>query len=164
MSARIEQPPITPPVFIDNANQFVGINIQEPLYVLHVKAKSGNGLPFRIDASDGSGLFDIQQTATGSGSLSLKNATGSGVFVIYADNINRSFMNLQTGFHIGSNTTYPSAILSANSTDKGFLPPCMTTAQKGAISSPATGLVVFDTDLAKLCVYTGSAWETITSA
>ena len=31
------------------------------------------------------------------------------------------------------------------------------------ISSPAAGLMVFDTTLAKLCVYSGSAWQTITS-
>ncbi len=56
------------------------------------------------------------------------------------------------------------AQLELNSTDKGFLPPRMTTAQKNAISSPATGLMVYDTTLNKLCVYTGSAWETITSS
>jgi hypothetical protein len=50
-----------------------------------------------------------------------------------------------------------------SSTTQGFLPPVMTTTQKNAISSPATGLIVFDTTLAKLCVYTGAAWQTITS-
>jgi hypothetical protein len=39
----------------------------------------------------------------------------------------------------------------------------LTTVQKNAISSPATGLVIFDTTLGKLCVYTGAAWETVTS-
>lgn len=57
-----------------------------------------------------------------------------------------------------------SAILEARSTTKGFLPPVMTTAQKNAISSPATGLIVFDTDLGKLCVRTAGGWQTITSA
>lgn len=56
-----------------------------------------------------------------------------------------------------------SAILEARSTTRGFLPPRMSTAEKNAISSPAGGLVVFDEDLVKLCVYTG-VWETITSA
>jgi hypothetical protein len=41
--------------------------------------------------------------------------------------------------------------------------PNMTTTQKNAIASPAAGLMVFDTTLAKLCVYSGSAWQTITS-
>lgn len=39
----------------------------------------------------------------------------------------------------------------------------MTTAQKNAITSPAAGLMVYDTDLNKLCVYT-TTWQTITSA
>ena len=55
-----------------------------------------------------------------------------------------------------------SAILQADSTLRGFLPPRMTTTQKNAISSPAAGLIVYDTTLAKLCVYT-TAWQTITS-
>lgn len=56
-----------------------------------------------------------------------------------------------------------SAMLQADSTTKGFLPPRMTTTQKNAIASPASGLVVYDTDLGKLCVRGASAWETITS-
>jgi hypothetical protein len=38
-----------------------------------------------------------------------------------------------------------------------------TTAQKNAIAGPKAGWVVFDTTLGKLCVYSGSAWQTITS-
>jgi hypothetical protein len=60
-------------------------------------------------------------------------------------------------------TAQTSAILQADSISRGFLPPRMTTTQKNAIASPATGLVVYDTTLGKLCVRTASAWETITS-
>jgi hypothetical protein len=38
----------------------------------------------------------------------------------------------------------------------------LTTAEKNALPAVA-GWVVFDTTLDKLCVYTGAAWETITS-
>ena len=55
-----------------------------------------------------------------------------------------------------------SALLDIRSTSRGFLPPRMTTTQKNAIATPASGLVIFDTTLNKLCVYT-TAWETITS-
>ena len=55
-----------------------------------------------------------------------------------------------------------SAILDAQSTTKGVRMPNMTTVQKNAIATPAAGLMVYDTTLAKLCVYT-TAWETITS-
>ena len=64
---------------------------------------------------------------------------------------------------IGTSSPNASAILDAQSTTKGVRFPNMTTTQKNAVSSPAAGLVVFDTTLAKLCVYSGSAWQTITS-
>jgi hypothetical protein len=63
----------------------------------------------------------------------------------------------------GTFTDIASSLLTMVSTTKGFLPPRMTTAQKNAIGTPATGLVVYDTTLNKLAVYTGAAWETVTS-
>ena len=65
---------------------------------------------------------------------------------------------------IGSTSPNSSALLQIDSTTKGVLFPRMTTAQKNAIATPAAGLVVYDTDLAKLCVRVAAAWETITSA
>ena len=41
--------------------------------------------------------------------------------------------------------------------------PVVTTTQKNALTASA-GYIVFDSTLGKLCVYTGSAWQTITSA
>jgi hypothetical protein len=65
---------------------------------------------------------------------------------------------------VGIGTTADaSALLDVQSTTKGFRLPNMTTTQKNAISSPAAGLMVFDTTLAKACVYSGAAWQTITS-
>ncbi len=74
-------------------------------------------------------------------------------------------MTLDASGNLGIGTTSPSAsaILDAQSTTKGVRMPNMTTTQKNAIASPAAGLMVFDTTLAKLCVYTGAAWQTITS-
>ena len=43
-------------------------------------------------------------------------------------------------------TPDPSSILDLQSTERGFLVPRMTTDQREAIVSPATGLLVFDTD------------------
>lgn len=51
-----------------------------------------------------------------------------------------------------------SAILDVSSVDKGFLLPRMTTVQRYAISSPADGLLVFDTDENCFAVYKMSAW------
>lgn len=47
---------------------------------------------------------------------------------------------------------------------QGSFLPAMTTAEKNAITTPKAGQMIFDTTLAKACVYTGAGWETITSA
>jgi hypothetical protein len=52
-----------------------------------------------------------------------------------------------------------SAKVDIRSSTQGFLGPRMTTAQKNAISSPAAGLQVYDTDTNKLCCYNGSTWN-----
>jgi hypothetical protein len=71
----------------------------------------------------------------------------------------------RTRFAINSsNGADASSLVEFASTSYGILLPRMTTAQKNAIGSPVAGLVVYDASLNKLCVYTGAAWETITSA
>jgi hypothetical protein len=50
------------------------------------------------------------------------------------------------------------AVLDLVSTTLGFLPPRMSTAQKTAIASPPTGLIVYDTTLNALQVYNGTTW------
>lgn len=44
-----------------------------------------------------------------------------------------------------------------------FVSPTATTVQKNAISNPNIGQILFDTTLQKLCVYTATGWQTITS-
>ena len=74
-------------------------------------------------------------------------------------------MLLTTGGNLllGTTTDIASSKLTIESTTQGFLPPRMTTTQKNAIATPASGLVVYDTTLGKLCVRGAAAWETITS-
>ena len=55
-----------------------------------------------------------------------------------------------------------SAMLDVSSTTKGLLVPRMTAAQKSAIVSPATGLLVYQTDAPiGFYYYDGSAWVTL---
>lgn len=68
-----------------------------------------------------------------------------------------SFAEAQTG--IGTTTPNASAKLDVSSTNKGFLPPRMTYAQRTAISSPAEGLMVYQTDgTSGLYYYGSSGW------
>ena len=64
-------------------------------------------------------------------------------------------LTLQNG---GTFTDVASARLTINSTTQGFLPPRMTTTQKNAIATPATGLMVYDTTLNLISVYNGTIW------
>jgi precorrin-3B synthase len=64
---------------------------------------------------------------------------------------------------IGTGTPASCAIVDVTSTTKGFKFPVMTTAERNLIGTPVAGLVIFDSTLAKLCVYSVSAWQTITS-
>jgi hypothetical protein len=57
---------------------------------------------------------------------------------------------------IGTASPSASAQLDITSTTRGFLPPRMTTTQRDAISSPAAGLVIYNTTTSKLQVYTTS--------
>lgn len=56
-----------------------------------------------------------------------------------------------------------SAIFQADSTTQGILPPRMTTAQRDLIGSPATGLIIYNTDTNTVQRYNGAAWATIGS-
>ena len=55
-------------------------------------------------------------------------------------------------------TKAASAILDVQSTTQGVLSPRMTTAQMNAISSPAAGLTVYNTDFKSLASYDGAVW------
>jgi hypothetical protein len=67
--------------------------------------------------------------------------------------------NLQSpAMGVGTMSPNTSAILDLTSRSKGFLPPRMTNSEMVAISSPAAGLVVYDTTNNKLTVYNGSGW------
>jgi len=70
------------------------------------------------------------------------------------------------GGNVGIGTTSPSAsaLLDVSSTTRGLLPPRMTGVQRDAISSPAAGLMIYNTTTNKLNFYNGTAWEAITSA
>lgn len=65
--------------------------------------------------------------------------------------------------NIGGGTPDASAAAQTDSVTGGLLPPRMTTVQRNAIATPATSLLVYDTDLSALYIYIGG-WVVVSSS
>ncbi len=124
-------------------------------------ATNGGGYQYYMAANGSNTGVNIEYFGS-SITYSLDNST-TPIFKLLAD-VSRSYSSL---FQVYSNgivsigTASPSAssILDITSTTKGFLPPRMTKTQRDAISSPATGLVVYQTDNTPgLRCYNGTNW------
>ena len=148
---------------------------------------SGNGTYFTTgsqsiaSASTAGAFMEISSGASNSASLVFSKAGSlSTLWQFYCDSSNnlaffRNGVNKETfklfestknvGIdEVSASSTFTdvaSAKLFVNSTTKGFLPPRMTTTQKNAIASPATGLMVYDTTLNLMALYNGTTWTTL---
>lgn len=73
--------------------------------------------------------------------------------------------NAQVRIATDQGAAHSKSMLEINSTDKGLLIPRLTTAQRTAITATADatadGLMVYDTDLKTLYLYSGSLWNAI---
>lgn len=100
-------------------------------------------------------------TSTGDG-LALYAPTAGDTIRFHAGSSAQSADISSGGMIIGSGSINASAILQADSTTQGFLPPRMTKAQRDAIGTPADGLVIYQTDgTAGMKAYIGGAWFTL---
>jgi len=116
--------------------------------------------------------LEVESTSSGTNAnatLRLKTATegiyllqtGNGInsgFRIYDELVGAERFRITSAGIVSINNASPSASaqLDVTSTTRGFLPPRMTTTQRDAISSPAAGLVIYNTTTSKLQVYTTS--------
>ena len=154
--------------------QVVGSGSTSATTSLLVQNSSGTQL-FKV-ADDGSSAFSSNVTSTPLTSNAANSNTIA--FELLSTNVRRfrilatstltTFEASNTGgittnssLNVGGSTSSnASAILQADSTTKGFLPPRMTSVQKNLIATPAIGLMIFDTDLGRPCFYNG-AWVTL---
>ena len=99
-----------------------------------------------------------------SGFLSTKSQFRSAI-ILAVFGLVFSFAALQAQTTIGGNTPDPSAMLDVQSNSKGIVFPRMTASQRNAIASPATGLVIFNTDISSLEINLGTpaspSWQVI---
>jgi hypothetical protein len=136
----------------------VGIGTTAPSYKLDVSATGNISGQFKTSGSINA-LY-LADAGTTAGTLYV-GTVGNDFRVVTGSN---ERLRIDNGGNVGIGAVAnASALLDVQSTTKGVRMPNMTTTQKNAITSPAAGLMVFDTTLAKLCVYSGSAWQTVTS-
>ncbi|MCX6272817.1 MAG: hypothetical protein NTU44_16690 [Bacteroidetes bacterium] len=73
--------------------------------------------------------------------------------------INCQFAQAQVSVNSDGSNADPSAMFEVKSTEKGLLPPRMTTAQRDAIVSPATGLMLYNLDKKMMEYFDGTIWK-----
>jgi hypothetical protein len=91
------------------------------------------------------------------------SATDAGFKLDVNGTIRISSNSFLSATYVNVVTAQTSAILQADSQTRGFLPPRMTSTQRDAISSPATGLTVYQTTDNYLSLYNGVNWQNIVS-
>ena len=123
------------------------------------------GFGVQNDGYSKGGIGWVRGTAgSDTGSLAFyNNGTNDASNISTADEAMR--IDKSKNLLLGTTTTVESAKLAMSSTTQGFLPPRMTTTDMFNISSPAQGLVIFNTTLSKLCVCTtiSGTWQQISS-
>lgn len=140
-----------------NSSGLVGIGTSSPQVGVHVSFADQSTNRIRLqNTGAGGGNFDIIGGLAGASNAGLS-------FFDVTNSATRMYIDSSGNVGVGTSSPNASALLDVQSTTKGFRLPNMTTTQKNAIASPAAGLMVFDTTLAKACIYSGSAWQTITS-
>ena len=143
-------------MYIESETGNVGIGTTTPGFPLTFKDVLGNKISLYGQSGNHYG-FGIQhflfQIFTDSASSDIAFGYGS------STNFTELMRIKGTGqAAIGTSTPDASAVLELSSTDKGWLPPRLTQTQMEAISTPATGTYVYNTNLKTLCVYNGSKW------
>lgn len=84
--------------------------------------------------------------------------------VIISLALGNSILSQTFGVGIGTNTPSSTAILDIQSTSKGLLIPRLTLAQRNAISTPATGLLIYQTDnTGGFYYFNGTGWIQIST-
>jgi hypothetical protein len=126
---------------------------------LKVKDTSGGGGQLDITFVDNSTIvLDAQAhlSLAAVNSLSLGAGTGSQTFIGY-NGLTDGLTPVRVGIKPWQSFN-ASAIFEVTSTTSGFLPPRLTSTQRDAISTPATGLSVYNTTTNTNDFYNGTSW------
>ncbi|MEP1095876.1 MAG: tail fiber domain-containing protein [Cyclobacteriaceae bacterium] len=85
------------------------------------------------------------------------------ILTVFTLMISFSVQAQNVGVNDDGSTPDASAMLDVKSTSKGMLIPRMTSAQRTGIASPATGLLIFDSETNSFWFYDGTQWDELIS-
>ena len=156
-----------------NANAAAGISTFNNLSVAGISTFTsakinttlGIGLnasePFSVNSNINNRVF-----VSASGNVGIKTTNTDGNTLLVAGSI--------VGSIIGAGTTIPLSTVDFSLAGQGLtgsfankmfmIPPKVTNAQRGNLTGLVSGAMIYNTNLNKLQVYNGSAWETVTSS
>jgi len=157
----------------NNTNKAITIGRQNGYVGIGNGFTDQNSIPRPLSVY-GSSLFSdditLRDGALTSGNIlvNIYDQTDDGAVDIYRNNSadihlngnGTSYIN-NSDLAIGTTTPASSAKLDVSSTTKGFLMPRLTCAQRDAISSPAEGLMIYNSELKCINYFNGSNWLTI---
>ena len=156
----------TSALIVENSNGDVALNLRDGNTSYFPKS-----VAFGTSSPASSTRVHIQGSGATSATTALlvQNSAGTDLLKVLDDgNVLMSANKFQiqagktinyTPVGVGGASVDNSAVLQANSTTKGFLPPRMTTTERDAISTPAAGLMVYNTTTNKAQCYNGTAWQ-----
>lgn len=115
-----------------------------------------SGVGTRMVVADSTGLLSTQAIPAGISGVTTNRITKASSATTLTNSL---LFDNGTSVLLGTTSAIASALFAMNSTTQGFLLPRMSTTQKNAISSPATGLQVFDTTVSTPSYYDGTIWR-----
>lgn len=133
--------------FWDATNHRLGIGMNAPTELLMISAAAGTTA--RLAVLSGTHRIDLKINSTSNKGWVGTTGAADDMVIRRAD----------TDFLI----IIADGSVVCLTTTGAFRPPVLTTVQKNAIAAPVAGDTVYDSTLNKLSVYTGAAWETVTS-
>ena len=143
----------------------VSVSGMSTLASARINSTFGIGLnasePFSVNSNINNRVF-----VSASGNVGIKTTNTDGNTLLVAGSI--------VGQIIGAGTTIPLSTVDFSLAGQGLtgsfankmfmIPPKVTNAQRGNLTGLVSGAMIYNTNLNKLQVYNGSAWETVTSS